>query len=182
MNTSQYTPKPQLASKLNVVAYVLSAVVILLVGVMRRVKLDVGVDFSFLPAFNAGFNIIVSISLLLALIFIKQKKIEAHRKAIYTAMIFSALFLLTYVLYHFTTTETTFCKEGTIRTVYFVLLISHIVLAGVSLPFILLTFIKGYTHLFESHKKMARIVWPVWFYVAVTGPIVYFMLKPCYAG
>ena len=170
-----------LAKKLNVVAWILTGAVLILVGLMRRVKIDVGVDFSFLPPVHASFNVVVAIALLFALYFIKNKNIEAHRKSIYTAMFFSFLFLLSYVAYHFTTEETTFCKEGTIKTVYFVFLISHIVLAGISLPFILFTFIRGFTSQVERHKKLARWVWPVWFYVAVSGPICYFMLKPCYA-
>ncbi len=170
----------QLARTLNKVAIVLSILVLLLVGLMRRVKIDLGVDFSFLPPVNATLNTIVSVLLIAALYFIKKKNIEAHKKAIMGAMFFSALFLLCYVLYHFTTEETTYCKEGAIKTVYFILLISHIVLAGVSLPFILFTFVRGYTYQVEKHKKLARYVWPVWFYVAVSGPICYLMLKSCY--
>ncbi len=171
----------QLARTLNKVAIVLSILVLLLVGLMRRVKIDLGVDFSFLPPVNATLNTIVSVLLIAALYFIKKKNIEAHKKAIMGAMFFSALFLLCYVLYHFTTEETTYCKEGAIKTVYFILLISHIVLAGVSLPFILFTFVRGYTYQVEKHKKLARYVWPVWFYVAVSGPICYLMLKSCYS-
>jgi len=130
----------KLAKKLNIAAYLISAAVLLLVGMMRRVKIDLGIDFSFLPAYNAMFNTVVAMCLLAALIFVKRKNIKAHKTAMFIAMIFSFLFLLTYVLYHFTTPETTYCGEGSMRTVYFILLISHIVLAAVSLPFILLTF------------------------------------------
>ncbi len=171
----------KLAKKLNIVAWVLSAVVLMLVGLMRRVKFDVGIDFSFLPPLHASFNIGVAIALLAALYFIKIKNIEAHKKAIFVAMFFSFLFLLSYVMYHFTTEETKFCMEGTKRTVYFILLISHIVLAGISLPFILFTFVRGVTYQVEKHKKMARYVWPIWFYVSISGPICYFMLRPCYS-
>jgi len=170
----------KLAKKLNLAAYIISAVVIMLVGLMRRVKLDVGVDFSFLPAYNAMFNTVVAVCLLAALVFIKRKNIKAHRASMFLAMTFSFLFLLTYVLYHFTTPETTYCGEGSMRTIYFILLISHIILAAISLPFILFTFIKGFTYQVEEHKRMARWVWPVWFYVAVTGPLCYLMLSPCY--
>jgi len=173
-------PKEQLGKKLSVVAYVITAAVLVLVGVMRRVKIDLGVDFSFLPPYHAAFNVVVAISLVFALIFVKKKNIDAHRKSIATAMFFSFLFLLSYVLYHFTTMETKYCGEGTMRTVYFILLISHIILAAVSLPFILITFIKGFTWQVESHKRLARWVWPVWFFVAVSGPVCYLMLRPCY--
>ena len=175
-------PKPNnaLAKKLNIIAIILSVAVLLLVGVMRRTKIDVGVDFSFLPPYHAILNTAVTICLLLAFYFIKNKNYKAHSKAIYAAMGFSALFLLGYVLYHFTTEETTFCKEGWVRTVYFILLITHIVLAGISLPFILFTFVKGFTFQVEAHRKFAKWVYPIWLYVAITGPICYLMLKPCY--
>ncbi len=166
--------------QLDVVAYVLSVVVLLLVGLMRRVKIPMDIDFGFLPPLHATLNAITAIILLYALIQIRKKNIEAHKKAIFTAMITSGLFLLSYVVYHFTTVETKFCQEGTIRYVYFFFLITHIVLAAVSLPFILLTFNRGFTMSIEKHRRMARWVWPVWFYVALTGPICYLMLKPCY--
>jgi len=173
-------PNDQLARKLNIISIVISIGVLALVGVMRQVKIDLGVDFSFLPPVHAVLNTLVTICLLAAIYFIKRKEVESHRKAIYGALLFSGLFLLCYVLYHFTTEETTYCKEGAIRSVYFFLLISHIILAGLSLPFILLTFSRGFTFQVEKHRKMAKWVFPIWLYVAITGPICYLMLKPCY--
>ena len=177
----QLSPQPELATKLNRIAYVVSALVLVLVGIMRRVKIDLGIDFSFLPPVHAILNTMVAICLIAALWFVKQKNIRLHQVSIYGAMIFSALFLLCYVLYHFTTEETKYCFEGASRTLYFVLLVSHIVLAGLSLPFILITFIRGYTHEIEKHRKIAKYVYPVWLYVAITGPLCYLMLYPCYA-
>ncbi|HRG20004.1 MAG TPA: DUF420 domain-containing protein [Saprospiraceae bacterium] len=177
----QLNPQPELATKLNRVAYIVSALVLVLVGIMRRVKIDLGFDFSFLPPIHAILNTLVAICLIAALWFVKQKNIRLHQFSIYGAMIFSALFLLCYVLYHFTTEETKYCFEGPSRTMYFILLISHIVLAGLSLPFILITFIRGYTHEIERHRKIAKYVYPVWLYVAVTGPLCYLMLYPCYS-
>ncbi len=162
------------------VAYVLTAVVLLLVGLMRRVKISTDIDFSFLPPIIAGLNILTACLLIAALIQIKKRNIEGHRKMIFAAMITSALFLLCYVLYHFTTAETLYCFEGFRRKVYFVFLISHIILAAVSLPFILLTFNRGFTRNDARHRKLAKWVFPVWLYVAISGPICYFMLKPCY--
>ena len=173
-------PDIALEKRLNRWAYVVSAVVLLLVGMMRRFKLDVGIDFSFLPPFHASLNALTALILLLALWHIKNGRIEQHRKAIYAAMVCSALFLLSYVLYHFTTPETKYGGEGIMRTVYFVLLITHVVLAAVILPFILLTFTRAYTGQFDRHKKMARWVFPLWLYVAITGPLCYLMLKPYY--
>ena len=178
MSTLQ--PDIQLEKKLNLLAYVVSVVVLLLVGLMRRVKIDVGIDFHFLPPIHASLNALTAVILLVALYFIKNKQIENHRKAIYAAMVCSALFLISYVLYHFTTPETRFGGEGTIRTLYFILLITHVVLAAVTLPFILLTFNRAYTWQIERHRKMARWVFPLWLYVAITGPICYLMLKPYY--
>jgi putative membrane protein len=180
MNNYGIERNESLAKKLNVYAYIISALVIVLVGIMRRTKIDLGIDFTFLPPVHALLNSLVAFFLILALFFIKRKNVDAHRKSIYAAMICSALFLLCYVLYHFTTQETKFCMEGTKKTIYFILLISHIVLAGLSLPFILLTFIKGFTGLINEHRKMAKWVYPVWLYVAITGPLCYFMLYPCY--
>ncbi len=172
----------KLAKKLNVLAGVVTVVVLLLVGMMRRdeFKISTHIDFSFLPPFHATLNGLVAVVLLFALYFIKNKNIEAHWKSIYIAMGLSALFLLSYVVYHFTTEETRYCFEGLSRKIYFFFLITHVILAGVMLPFILLTFIRAYTGQIEKHKKMARWVFPFWLYVAVTGPICYLMLRPCY--
>lgn len=172
----------KLAKRLNILAGVVTIVVLLLVGMMRRpeFKINTDIDFSFLPPFHASLNALVAVVLLFALYFIKNKNIAAHKNSIYTAMALSAMFLLSYVVYHFTTEETKYCFEGTSRSIYFFFLITHVVLAGVMLPFILLTFIRAYTGQIEKHKKMAKWVWPFWFYVAVTGPICYLMLRPCY--
>ncbi len=165
--------------KLNRLAWVLTVIVWLLVGVMRRYKFDVGIDLSFLAGLNALFNTGVTIALLTAFYFIKNKQIELHRKSIYVALTLSAGFLISYVGYHFTNEEIIFCKTGLIRYVYFFILFTHIFLAGASLPFILMTFIKGYMGDYVRHVKLSRWVFWVWLYVAVTGPVVYLFLLPC---
>ena len=186
----------QLEKKMNIGAWVLTVVVLLLVGLMRQVKIPLpdGWDFGVLPPFHATVNAVTAVVLLAALYFIKQKNVAAHRRAIYVAVGLSVLFLLSYVAYHFTTPETLYgdadgdgvlsatelAAAGSMRTIYLVLLLTHIVLAAVIFPFILFTFIRAYTGQFERHKRMARWVWPIWFYVAVTGPIVYLMLRPYY--
>lgn len=173
-------PNLVLAKKMNIAAIIVSVVVLFIVGFMRQVKLDTGIDFSFLPPVYSTLNAICAVFLGLAIYQIKQKNIAKHRLFINIALGMSILFLVCYVLYHFTTPETKFCKEGMIRYVYFFLLITHIVLAAVILPFILFTYIRGFTWQIDKHRKMAKIVFPLWFYVAVTGPIIYFMLKDCY--
>jgi putative membrane protein len=190
------TPDQALAKKLNIAAWIVTAVVLALVGLMRRVKIPIPDhwDFSFLPPFHAAVNALTAVTLLTAFYFIRQKNIEAHRKAIFVALGLSVLFLLSYVTYHFTTPETIYgdvdgngkldagelSAVGMYRTIYLVILLSHIVLAAFSLPLILFTFIRAFTHQFDLHKKMARWVFPIWLYVAITGPVCYWMLKPFY--
>jgi len=174
------TPHVALEKSLNRWAYVVSAVVLLLVGLMQKVKIDLGIDFSFLPPFHASLNALCAVILIVAFWHIKNGRIEQHRSAIYAALVCSVLFLLSYVLYHFTTPETRYGGEGIMRTLYFILLITHVVLAAVIFPFVLFTFIRAYTGQYERHKKMARWVFPIWLYVSITGPICYLMLKPYY--
>ena len=171
----------ELRKKLDIAAYIISVIVIAIVILMRPAdRFAVDFDTSWMPAFNASINSLAGVFLVAAVYFIKKKNIKAHRNMIFCALICSFFFLLTYVVYHFTTDETRFCREGIIRPIYFFILITHIILAGLSLPFILLTFNRGFTFSVNKHKRMARIVYPVWLYVVITGPVVYFMLKPCY--
>ncbi len=184
----------ELAKKMNTVAWVLSAVVLVLVALMRQVKIDIGTDLGFLPPFHATVNALTAIVLIIALYFIKQKNVQRHRQAIYVAIGLSALFLLSYVSYHFTSEPTLYgdldhngvlsedekAATGSFRYVYYVILLTHIASAAVIFPFILFTFIRAYTNQFDRHKKMARWVFPIWLYVAVTGPICYLMLLPYY--
>lgn len=183
VETTSKQPNTELAKKLKIGVWILTVAVWALVGIMRRpekIPLPDGVSLHFLPAVHAGLNSAVAILLIVALVMIKKGNVQMHVRAISGAMICSALFLLCYVAYHFTTPETKFGGEGIMRTIYFVLLVSHIVLAALSLPFILLTWVHGYTNHFEKHRRLAKLVFPVWLYVAVTGPICYFMLRPYY--
>lgn len=177
-------PQEARSKKLTVVAWILTGAVLALVMLMRtpnlRIPLPEGWSFAFLPPVHAALNTGVSIALVIALIAVKQGKIALHRNAIFVAMVLSIAFLLCYVAYHFTTEETKFGGTGVLRGIYFFLLASHIVLAGVSLPCILLTFIAGFTNRFATHRRLAKWVFPLWLYVAVTGPICYLMLKPYY--
>lgn len=189
-------PREELSKKLGIAAWVLTAAVLGLVTLMRRVKIPLpeGVDLSFLPPFHAAVNAVAAVVLVVALIAVLKGRIGLHRKMIMTAMGLSVLFLLSYVAYHFTSNEVKFgdanldgtvdpaelAKVGGMRTIYLILLASHIVLAAVSLPFILFTFIAGWTNRFSAHKRLAKWVFPVWLYVAVTGPVCYLMLRPYY--
>lgn len=183
-----------LETKLNRVAWGLSGAVLLLVGLMRRVKLPSPVDFGFLPPVHAALNALTAGVLVAALLAIKRKQVELHRKLVYAALTTSGLFLLSYVAYHFTKAEVLFgdrnhdgalaadelAAVAGLRPVYLALLASHVVLAAVVLPFVLMTFNRAYTKSFARHRAMARKVFPVWLYVAVTGPVCYLMLRPYY--
>ena len=184
----------QLAKKLNVYAWIVTGAVIVLVTLMRYVDLPVEADLSFLPPFYSALNALTAVVLIVGLYFIKNKKMTQHRTAMMIAFGLSALFLLSYVAYHFTAPPTLFgdanhdgivdaaekAAVGGIRTFYLILLLTHVVLAATSFPFILFTFIRSYTGQFEKHKKMARWVFPIWLYVAITGPICFYMLMPYY--
>jgi len=188
------SPNIQLEKRLNLVAYIVSAAVFFLVLLMRRVKIELGMDFSFLPPVIAGLNVLTAVMLLFSLYFIKNKQIERHRRANYAALSFSVLFLLCYVLYHFTTPEIRYgdfdhngivsaeeaVRVASSRAIYLIILLTHIVLAAVILPFILLTFNRAYTGQYERHRRMARWVYPFWLYVAISGPVCYLMLRPFY--
>jgi len=176
-------PNENLSKKLKIATWIITSLVLILVVLMRgpyKIPLPDGWSMSFLPPVHAILNTLVALSLVGALLAVKVGKISLHRLFIFTAMILSALFLLCYVAYHFTTVETKYGGDGWLRVVYFILLISHIILAAVSLPMILLVFTSGLTNHFQSHRKLARWVFPIWLYVAVTGPICYLMLRSYY--
>ncbi|MCH7224695.1 DUF420 domain-containing protein [Haloferula sp. A504] len=174
--------KEELAAKLRVVAWIVSAAVLLLVGVMQRVRLDLpkGWDTSMLPPFHATVNALGAVVLIAAFVFIKQGKVALHRAAMMFAMVLSVLFLFSYVAYHLTNDPTRYPEDGPMRGFYLVLLLTHILTAAVSFPFILFTFVAAWTNRFAAHRKLARWVFPLWLYVAVTGPVCYWMLRPYY--
>ncbi len=177
----QAKPNLELAKKLNRVAWVITVVIIGTVIMMRRIHIETSIDFSFLPAFHSSLNAITAVILITAFIKVKSGNIKAHRNLMVTAILTSCLFLLSYVTYHITTPETVYCGTGALRMIYLGILITHVILAGVIVPFILFTFIRAYTDQIDRHRRMARWVFPIWLYVAVSGPVVYLMLITCNA-
>ena len=145
-----------------------------------RLPLPEGWSTGFLPPFHAAVNALGALVLVVSLIAIKHGKVRLHRATMVVAMGLSVLFLLSYVAYHLTNDPTRYGGTGPLRTVYFILLITHIIFAAVSLPFILFTFIAGWTNRFAAHRRLARWVFPMWLYVAITGPVCYWMLRPYY--
>lgn len=132
---------------------------------------------AYLPAVNATLNFLATLCLLGGLVAIKAKQIIRHRNFMLSAFVISSLFLITYCLYHAAHGDTLFLGTGIIRPIYFFVLISHIILSVVALPLILISFFFSLTNQITIHKKWARITWPIWFYVSVTGVLVYLLLR-----
>jgi putative membrane protein len=179
-NYLEREPDADLLKKLVRASWVVSVLVFSLVVVMGRYKLDIGMELPMLPPLHAILNTLVAVCLVVAVAAVKKKNITLHRRAIGIAVGFSVLFLLSYVAYHGTQQEVRHGGEGAVRIIYLCILASHIILAAVSLPFILITLSLAVTNHFERHRKMARWVFPIWLYVAATGPVCYLMLRPYY--
>ncbi|WP_109851473.1 DUF420 domain-containing protein [Aquimarina sp. AU58] len=146
---------------------------------LRKLGFDVK-PLTFLPPIYATINGLTAVILLAALWAIKNKNITLHGKLMKTAILCSVLFLLMYIAYHMTSDSTRFGGEGMIRYIYYFILITHIILSIVVIPFVLITYVRALAKKFDRHKKIARITFPIWLYVAVTGVIVYFMISPYY--
>jgi putative membrane protein len=134
----------------------------------------------FLPKLNAIINGTCSVLLLLSLYFIKRKDISTHKKLNILTFILSSLFLVSYIIFHATGIKTTYGGSGAIRTVYYFILITHIILAAIVLPLVLFSFQKGLQMQVEKHKKLVRWSYPIWLYVTITGVVVYLMISPYY--
>lgn len=166
--------------KYNKPIIILSIAIPLVVAILFGVKIDFKLPI-FLPPIYATINAITSVILVFAVWAVKSKKIKLHEYLMKTAIGLSVVFLVLYVAYHMTSNSTTFGGEGIVKYIYYVVLISHIVLSIVIIPFVLITFARAITNDIERHKKIARITFPLWLYVAVTGVVVYIMISPYYA-
>jgi putative membrane protein len=156
---------------------ILSVVIPLVVAALFRVKLDIKLPV-FLPPVYATINALTAVVLIIAVVMIKQGKVKIHERLMKFAILLSVLFLVMYVLYHMTSDSTSY--EGNYRGLYLFILISHIVLSIGVIPFVLVTYVRAITNNIERHKKIAKITFPLWLYVAVTGVIVYLMISPFY--
>ena len=166
------------------VIWTLSVIIPLAVAALFGINLQkMGYDvepLSFLPPIYATINGLTALCLVIAVAAIKRGNVKMHENLIKLCMVFSSLFLLMYVAYHMTSTSTSYGGEGAIKYVYFFILVTHIILSIVIIPFVLFTFVRGIAGAYERHKKLARITYPMWLYVAVTGVIVYLMISPYY--
>jgi putative membrane protein len=159
----------------------LSIVIPVAVAVLFGAPKVEGYDLSFLPPMYAGINAVTAILLMAALIAVKNGKIGLHEILMKTCMGLSALFLVMYVLYHLTSDPTSYGGTGPMRYVYFFILITHILLSVAVVPLVLFTFARALSGNFERHRALAKITFPIWLYVAVTGVIVYVLISPYYS-
>lgn len=170
----------------NIIIIGLAVVVAALVSVLTRVTLkgadNLPWDVYQQPKLHATLNSITAICLVIGLFLVKQGKVKAHRFAMMTAFFASGLFILSYVTYHGLTDPTPYGGTGVMKTIYSIILVTHIILAAIIFPLILMTIHRAYTNQIEAHRKLAKITFPIWLYVAITGVVVYLMLAPYYGA
>ncbi len=160
---------------------IVSIVVPLVVAILFGVRIPNVEPLRMLPPIYATINGITAVLLVTALWAIKNKRIALHEGLMKVSIFLSLLFLVMYVAYHMTSDSTPYGGEGAIRYVYFFILITHIVLSIGIIPMVLITYVRAISKHFAAHKKIARITFPIWLYIAVTGVIVYLMISPYYA-
>lgn len=182
--------------KAHILIWIFSAIVFLAVTILDKITLDVNLGFNphIFAMLSAGVNSIVSVLLVVGLLFVKQKKYQLHKNTMMFTMALSVLFLVFYIAHHLFTGETKYgdinhdglltddeiSLAGTMRYVYYVIISTHVTLAGIVMPFVLYSAYRGLTAEFSLHKKLVRYTFPIWLYVAITGVIVYLMISPYY--
>ncbi|MDO7172898.1 DUF420 domain-containing protein [Mariniflexile sp. AS56] len=166
--------------KYNKLIVALSVIIPVAVAILFGVKIPNVEPLSFLPPIYASINGLTALVLIVAVIQIKKGHRANHEKLMKLAILLSVSFLLMYIAYHMTSDSTKFGGEGTIKYLYYFILLTHIVLSIIVIPFVLITYVRAITNNIEKHKKIAKITFPLWLYVAVTGVIVYIMISPYY--
>ncbi len=175
MNKDEITAK-----KYNKWIVVLSIAIPLVVAVLFGVKIPNAEPLTFLPPIYASINACTALLLIIAVVAIKNGNRKRHENLMKIAIGCSVAFLVMYVAYHMTSNSTSFGGEGIIKYVYYFILITHIILSIIIIPFVLITYVRAITNDFDRHKKIAKITFPLWLYVAVSGVIVYLMISPYY--
>jgi putative membrane protein len=170
--------------KYNTWIVILSVIIPVVVAILFGVNLrELGYDIqplSFLPPIYASVNAVTALVLVLAFIAIQNKKITLHKRLMQLAVSLSLAFLLMYVAYHMTSDSTKYGGEGFIKYFYYSILITHILMSIMVIPFVLITYVRAITNNIERHKKIAKITFPLWLYVAISGVVVYIMISPYY--
>lgn len=160
--------------------WILSIAIPVVVAILFRVRIPNVEPLIYLPPIYATINGVTAILLVLAVINIKRGNRFLHEVFMKSCIVLSVIFLGMYVAYHMTSDPTPFGGTGTVKYVYYIILVSHIVLSITVIPFVLVTYVRAITGRFPQHKKIAKITFPIWLYVAVTGVIVYLMISPYY--
>ena len=160
--------------------WTLSIAIPVVVAILFLIKIPNVEPLTFLPPVYAFINAITAVFLTIAYVAIKRKKIILHERLMKISIVLSVIFLVMYVAYHMTSDPTPYGGEGIIRSVYYFILISHVLLSIGIIPLVLVTYVRAISKLFADHKKIARYTFPIWMYIAVTGVIVYLMISPYY--
>tara|TARA_B100001113_G_scaffold10688_1_gene8396 strand:- start:316 stop:849 length:534 start_codon:yes stop_codon:yes gene_type:complete len=160
--------------------WILSIAIPVVVAILFLIKIPNVKPLTFLPPVYAFINAITAVFLTIAYVAIKRKKIILHERLMKISIALSVIFLVMYVAYHMTSDPTPYGGEGIIRSVYYFILISHVLLSIGIIPLVLVTYVRAISKLFADHKKIARYTFPIWMYIAVTGVIVYLMISPYY--
>jgi putative membrane protein len=158
---------------------IISIVIPVVVAILFGVRVDYELPI-FLPPIYSSLNALTAVLLVLALVAIKSKKIKLHQRLMQTCIALSLVFLVMYIAYHMTTDPTPFGGEGLTKSMYFFILISHILLSIALIPLVLISYVRAFQEEFPAHKKISKITFPIWLYVAVTGVVVYLMISPYY--
>ena len=158
---------------------IISIVIPVVVAILFGVRVDYELPI-FLPPIYSSLNALTAVLLVLALVAIKSKKIKLHQRLMQTCIALSLVFLVMYIAYHMTTDPTPFGGEGFTKSMYFFILISHIILSIALIPLVLISYVRAFQEEFPAHKKISKITFPIWLYVAVTGVVVYLMISPYY--
>ena len=158
---------------------IISITIPVVVAILFGVRVDYELPI-FLPPIYSSLNALTAVLLVLALIAIKSKKIKLHQRLMQTCIALSLVFLVMYIAYHMTTDPTPFGGDGFTKSMYFFILISHIILSIVLIPLVLISYVRAFQEEFPAHKKISKVTFPIWLYVAVTGVVVYLMISPYY--
>ena len=166
--------------RFNTIITIVSIIVPVVVALLFRVKIPNVEPLSFLPPIYATINGITAVFLIAAVVAIKNGKQKLHQNLMTTCIVFSLAFLVMYIAYHMTSESTSFGGDGIVKYVYLFILITHIILSIIIIPLVMKTYAKAYLKQYDAHRKLAKITFPIWLYVAVTGVVVYVMISPYY--
>ena len=166
--------------KFNKIITVVSIIVPVVVALLFGFKIPDAEPLSFLPPIYASINGLTAIFLIAAVVAIKNGKQKLHQNLMTICIVFSLAFLVMYIAYHMTSESTSFGGEGVVKYIYLFILITHIILSIIIIPLVMKTYAKAYLKQYDAHRKLAKITFPIWLYVAVTGVVVYVMISPYY--